>query len=77
MEEVEKVKEGKVKKEVEAQAVSEKVEVTGMVWLRAFLGGQSVGHDGHAPGPGTPLSWQPPPFCPSESSIWTLCFVMH
>ena len=42
VEEVDEGKEGKVKEEVEAQVVAEKGEVSGMVWLRSFLGGQEA-----------------------------------
>ena len=42
-EEVEEVGEGKVKEDVEAQVVEEKVEVTGMAWPRLFLGNWAAG----------------------------------
>ena len=40
---VKEVKELKVKEEVEAKVVGEKVEVSGMACLRSFLGGRAAG----------------------------------
>ena len=62
------MEEGKVKEVGEAQVLEEKVEVSGMAWLRCFLDGQAVhgGHHGHALGPGRfgkppPRHPRPPP----------------
>ena len=40
---VEVVKEGKVKEEVEAHIVEEKVEVTDVLWVRTFWGSWAAG----------------------------------
>ena len=41
--EVEEVQEQKVKEEAEAQVLEEKEEVSGMAWLRSFLGNRVAG----------------------------------
>ena len=63
--------------------VEEKVEVTGMVWLRGFLGTGGRGHHGlvvgphRRAGPPPPGARRHPLLLPPESSNWTLRFVMH
>ena len=80
-EEVGEGEEGKMKEGVEAQVVVEKGGVTGMAWLRGFLGNRAAGAIMDVPwDPAVlasphPMGLNHPLLLPPESSIWTLRFV--
>ena len=72
-----------MKEEVAAQVAEHKVEVTGMPWLRTFLGGRTAEAIMDLPwdpallvGPHPP-ALDHPLLMPPESPVWTLRFVMH
>ena len=81
--EVEEVAEEMVKEEVGEELVEDKVQGTGMAWLRGFLGNRGAGAimdmpwDPSVVAEPHPLGLDVPLLPPPESSIWALRFVMQ